>query len=45
MNQHEGRLSGRARTHEIAALTDEEANEIERVYGETFGPSSETHSM
>ncbi len=41
---NEGRLSGRAREREFEALTDEEAEEIERLYGEVFGPPPEIRS-
>lgn len=37
MHQNEGHLSGRARADEFEALTDAEAERIERIYGEAFG--------
>lgn len=37
LRQNGGRLSGRARTHEFDALTDEEVDRVERLYAESFG--------
>ena len=37
MRQSDGRLSGRAREREFGALTDHEAEHMERVYKEAFG--------
>ena len=37
LQQNGGRLSQRAREHEFAALTDAEAERIERAYGDLFG--------
>ncbi len=37
LEQNDGRLSARARSREFAALTDEEAARIERLYAESFG--------
>jgi Fic/DOC family len=37
LRQNGGRLSGRAREREFAALTDAEAAQIEALYDETFG--------
>ena len=37
LEQNGGRLSARARSWEFAALTDEEALRIERLYAESFG--------
>jgi len=42
LHQNEGRLSNRAREREFEALTDEEAQGIERAYQETFGGPSDT---
>lgn len=36
LRQCHGRLSKRARTHEFAALTDDEVNEIEAIYADLF---------
>lgn len=36
LKQNDGRLSSRARRHEFAALTPEEADAVERVFGEVF---------
>lgn len=35
--QNGGRLSQRAQTREFAALTQAEAERVERLYAETFG--------
>jgi hypothetical protein len=40
VQQNGGRLSGRARAREFAALTDEEAERIEEFYEEAFGDAS-----
>jgi hypothetical protein len=40
LHQNSGRLSGRAREREFAALTEAEVDRIERLYAETFGPST-----
>ena len=40
LHQNGGRLSSRAREKEFAALTDEEAERIEAIYGEVFGKTS-----
>jgi len=37
LRQNDGRLSGRARETEFAALTDEETGRIERAYADSFG--------
>jgi hypothetical protein len=37
LHQNGGRLSNRARDKEFAALTEEEAQRIETIYGEAFG--------
>ena len=37
LEQHGGRLSARARSREFAALTDNEAARVERLYAESFG--------
>jgi hypothetical protein len=37
LHQNAGRLSGRARGYEFEALSDAEANRLERVYTEIFG--------
>ncbi|MDE0409644.1 MAG: Fic family protein [Alphaproteobacteria bacterium] len=37
LEQNGGRLSARARSREFAALTDDEAAQIERLYTESFG--------
>ena len=37
LHQNQGRLSGRAREREFAALTEPEVDRIERLYAETFG--------
>ncbi len=37
LEQNGGRLSARARSREFAALTDEEAARVERLYAESFG--------
>ena len=37
LRQNDGHLSGRARTKEFAALSDEEVARIEAVYASTFG--------
>jgi len=42
LRQNGGRLSRRAREDEFAALSDDEAARIERIYDEAFGPSPET---
>ena len=39
LEQNGGRLSARARNREFAALTDDEAARIERLYTESFGES------
>ena len=39
LEQNGGRLSARARSREFAALTDDEAGRIERLYAESFGES------
>lgn len=36
LNQGKGQLSKRARANEFAALTDEEAQQIEQLYREKF---------
>ena len=41
LRQGGGRLSGRARAREFGALTDDEAERIERLYAESFGPAAE----
>ncbi|SIT57122.1 Cell filamentation protein Fic [Mesorhizobium prunaredense] len=38
LHQNGGRLSNRAREWEFAALTDDEAERIEAIYHQTFGP-------
>ena len=38
LHQNRGRLSNRAREKEFAALTDGEAERIEAIYRQTFGP-------
>lgn len=38
LHQSSGKLSGRARAHEFADLTNDEVDRIERLYHETFGP-------
>ncbi len=45
LHQNEGRLSERAREREFEALTDAEAERIERLYGEAFGVPPELRSM
>ena len=40
LRQNDGRLSGRARTGEFEALTDDEVDRVERLYAEVFAPSS-----
>ncbi len=40
LRQNAGRLSGRARAREFGKLTDEEAERIERLYGEVFQASN-----
>ena len=37
LEQNDGRLSARARSREFAALTDDEAVRVERLYAESFG--------
>ncbi len=37
LEQNGGRLSARACSREFAALTDDEAARIERLYAESFG--------
>lgn len=37
LQQHDGRLSQRARTREFAALTDDEVLRVEQLYRDTFG--------
>ncbi len=37
LEQNDGRLSARARSREFAAMTDEEAARVERLYAESFG--------
>lgn len=37
LQQNDGQLSQRARTREFAALTDDEAQQIEQIYRESFG--------
>ena len=37
LEQNDGRLSARARSREFAAMTDEEAARVERLYAENFG--------
>jgi hypothetical protein len=37
LHQNEGRLSDRAWEQEFAALSDDEAGRIERLYDENFG--------
>ena len=37
LEQNDGRLSARARSREFAALTDDEAARVERLYVESFG--------
>ena len=37
LEQNGGRLSARARNSEFAALTDDEATRVERLYAECFG--------
>lgn len=44
LRQHGGHLSQRAREREFAALTDPEAEGVERLYAEIFGPPPETRS-
>ncbi len=44
MHQNAGRLSRRAREREFKMLTDEETEEIERLYDEAFGPPTATRS-
>ena len=45
LDQNNGRLSGRARAREFEALTDDEAEHIERTYREVFAPPPEIRSM
>ena len=45
LHQNTGRLSGRAREREFEALTDEEADHIERLYREDFGEPVQVRSM
>ena len=40
LQQNAGRLSNRARQKEFAALTEDEAREIEGLYAEAFGEAS-----
>lgn len=42
LRQNDGRLSGRAREHEFQALSDAEAERIERIYREVFGAAPES---
>lgn len=42
LRQNDGRLSGRAREREFAALTDAESGRIERLYDEIFGDGDGT---
>ena len=44
LHQNAGRLSRRAREREFKMLTDDETEEIERLYDETFGSPTETRS-
>ncbi len=37
LEQNDGRLSARARSREFAAMTDDEATRVERLYAESFG--------
>ena len=45
LHQNEGRLSKRAREQEFDALTNAEAEQIERMYQEIFGDPPEIRSM
>ena len=44
LHQNGGRLSQRARSHELEDLSDTEAERIERIYREAFGPPPEIRS-
>jgi hypothetical protein len=45
LHQNGGKLSRRARENEFEALTEAEADRVERLYKEIFGPPPEINSM